>query len=161
MQIANKLPESSDAEGSGTKTFQNLPSCWGYHMSLFFRLRMWFLNDFSIFLLVLFLYFPQSFPRPAGLFCPGVFDFFVVLAAVVDLCVMRPMDFASGSAAASNGSAAFSAFRVLQLFRLARIFQLSLGTVDGFCFGMVFLGRKKCNFCKLNMCAHIYIYIYA
>lgn len=54
----------------------------------------------------------------------GVFDFFVVLAALVDLCIMRPMDFMANSRAAANSSAAFSAFRVLQLFRLARIFQL-------------------------------------
>ena len=29
-QIADEVPE-----GSGTKTFQDLPSCWGSHMSLF------------------------------------------------------------------------------------------------------------------------------
>ena len=29
MQIADEVPESS-----GTKTFQDLPSCWGSHMSL-------------------------------------------------------------------------------------------------------------------------------
>jgi len=52
----------------------------------------------------------------------GVFDFCVVLAAVVDLCIMRPIDFTAGSS--STVSSSFSAFRVLQLFRLARIFQL-------------------------------------
>ena len=30
------------AEGSGTKTFQNLPRCWGSHMSCFF-----FVSDFG------------------------------------------------------------------------------------------------------------------
>ena len=29
-QIADEVPK-----GSGTKTFQDLPSCWGSHMSLF------------------------------------------------------------------------------------------------------------------------------
>jgi len=68
----------------------------------------------------------SSFPEHPvfRMFSRGVFDFFVVLAALVDLCIMRPMDFMANSRAAANGSAAFSAFRVLQLFRLARIFQL-------------------------------------
>ena len=51
----------------------------------------------------------------------GIFDCCVVLAATVDLCIMRPVGFAGSSFAAGD---AFSAFRVLQLFRLARIFQL-------------------------------------
>lgn len=53
----------------------------------------------------------------------GIFDFFVVLAALVDLCIMRPINLVGG-ADGSTASDAFSAFRVLQLFRLARIFQL-------------------------------------
>lgn len=49
----------------------------------------------------------------------GIFDFFVVLAALVDLCIMRPINLVGG-ADGSTASDAFSAFRVLQLFRLAR-----------------------------------------
>ena len=39
-QIADEVPK-----GSGTKTFQDLPSCWGSHMSLFSSLSM--NNSFS------------------------------------------------------------------------------------------------------------------
>lgn len=53
----------------------------------------------------------------------GIFDFFVVLTSVVDLCIMRPMDLISEMSARKTAQA-FSVFRILQLFRLARIFQL-------------------------------------
>ena len=53
----------------------------------------------------------------------GLFDLFVVLSSVVDLCIMRPMDLISEMSARKTAQA-FSVFRILQLFRLARIFQL-------------------------------------
>eukprot|EP00913_Durusdinium_trenchii_P035665 g33373.t1 len=43
----------------------------------------------------------------------GIFDFFVVLAALVDLCIMRPINLVGG-ADGSTASDAFSAFRVLE-----------------------------------------------
>jgi len=53
----------------------------------------------------------------------GLFDLFVVLSSVVDLCIMRPLDLISEMSARKTAQA-FSVFRILQLFRLARIFQL-------------------------------------
>ena len=48
VQIADRVAEASVAhsrqssEGSGTKSFQDLPSCWGYHVSLFPNSKTWY-----------------------------------------------------------------------------------------------------------------------